>query len=986
MNRLILGIALLALSSSHLAAITEPSLRQQADSRKIQQWVDSVYATMSLDEQIGQLFMPVADSDSRSRKRIETYVKEQKIGGLLFSKGSLREQAEATNFAQGISRVPLLIALDGEWGLAMRLSDAIEFPRNMTLGAIQDDSLLYLYGKEVARQCREMGIHINFAPTLDVNSNPNNPVIGSRSYGEDPKNVAAKGICFSRGLEDGGVMSVAKHFPGHGDTAADSHKTLPTIPHSTDRLDSMELYPFAKYIEAGFSGIMTGHLNVPALNTNGLPASLSSNISDKLLKGKHGFSGLIFTDGMAMKGVSNQLDMSIKAILAGNDIILGVANQKKEFEAVKKAVMDGVIPKTLLDEKVKKILAYKYILIAQNERRIEIAGLNKRVNTTYAKWLNQKLYNESVTLLKNESDILPLKQLDKTRIASVAIGSSQQEPFQEWLNKYASVKTYRVSQLNKLTEIEKELEKFNLVIYSIHQGNFWESAELARLMKKQPSAMVFFGSPYDLSRSKLSSESAKSVVMAYDNSANAQSAAAQALFGGISVSGKLPVSGGAFALGSGLRTLKTRLSYQCPEEVGIASSKFDGVEKIVFEGIRQKAYPGCYVLVVKDGVVIYNRPFGKLEYEAGSTNVTDSTIYDLASMTKASATLPAVMKLYDDKKIRLQDALGKFIPEIKGSDKTKITVRDALFHESGLTPFIPYYMSAIDETSYAGDIFSNRKTPQHNAFYAGSWGRTDYTFKKGLIVKQPDENHDLPVADSMYIGKRMHDILLADVIGSKLRQHGKYAYSCLNFMLLKEMVENISKKDLNTFVQENFYKKLGMPAATFLPLRSLSINNIAPTENDPFFRKQQLRGYVHDEGAALFGGISGNAGLFSDANDLAKLYQMFLNGGEYGGERYLSESTVKLFTTAKSSVSRRGLGFDKPDPMNTQLSPCSPQTPVEVYGHTGFTGTAFWIDPANDLIYIFLSNRVFPNRSPNPLSTLNVRERVQEEIYNAIKK
>ncbi|MDR1742892.1 MAG: serine hydrolase [Dysgonamonadaceae bacterium] len=984
MNKIILSISFLSLFTCCLSAKNKPALYERADPQVLQQWVDSVYATMSLDEKIGQLFMPLADSDASGRSRMSMYIKEQKVGGFLFSKGTLRQQAEATNFAQSISKIPLLISLDGEWGLAMRLSDAMEFPRNMMLGAIQNDSLLYLYGKEIARQCREMGIHINFAPSLDVNSNPDNPVIGSRSFGENAQNVAGKGIAYSQGLEDSGVLSVAKHFPGHGDTADDSHKTLPTIAHSAERLDSIELYPFAKYIEAGLSGIMIAHLNVPALQTDGYPSSLSPHIGEKLLKEKYGFSGLIFTDGMAMKGVTNQSDMSVRAILAGNDIVLGVINQKEEFDSVKKAVENGTISDSLLNEKVKKILAYKYILMVQKNTPITVSGLTNRINTPYTQWLKQKLYNESVTLLKNESELLPVKQLDKTRIASVAIGTSRKEPFQEWLNRYADVKTFQV-QAGKLADIEKKLEDFDLVIFSVHQKRYSESPDLVRLVKKKNSVLVFFASPYDLKNDIVSTQSAKAVLLAYDNSENAQSAAAQAVFGGIAVSGKIPVSAGNFASGTGVNTLKTRLAYQLPEEVGIASSKLDDIEKIATEGIRQKAYPGCYVMVIKDGVVIYDRPFGNLEY-GKSLIVSENTVYDLASVTKVTATLPAVMKLYDEKKIRLQNTISTFVFGMKSSDKANITIRDALFHESGLTPFIPYYMSAIDESSYDGEIFSNRRTEVHTEFYAGAWGRNDYKFKSGLITPKPDEKHNMPIADGMYMGKQMHDILLNDVIGSKLRPRGRYAYSCLNFMLLKEMVENISKEDLNTFVQKNFYKKLGMPSTTFLPLRNgIPINNIAPTENDPFFRKQQIRGYVHDEGAALFGGISGNAGLFSDANDLAKLYYMFLNGGEYGGERYLSESTVRLFTTAKSSISRRGLGFDKPNPSDTNLSPCSPQTPVEVYGHTGFTGTAFWIDPVNNMIYIFLSNRVYPNRAPNPLSSLNIRERIQEEIYNAMK-
>ena len=419
-----------------------------------------------------------------------------------------------------------------------------------------------------------------------------------------------------------------------------------------------------------------------------------------------------------------------------------------------------------------------------------------------------------------------------------------------------------------------------------------------------------------------------------------------------------------------------------PEEVRINSSSLENIEHIALEGVRQRAYPGCQILIAKDGVVIYEREFGNLNY-GDNRDVTSETVYDLASVTKASATLPAIMKLYDEKEIALQDNIGKYVKETKGSDKENIRIRTLLLHESGIVAFIPYYTTAIDKNSYTGSLFGQR-SQIYNAKYAGAWGRTDYKFHSDLISSKPSEIFYMPVANNIYASDKMSEALLKEIITTPLSNKGKYRYSCLNFMLLKEAIESISGLDLNTYTRINFFDKLGSRSTTYLPLRFLQDDVIAPTENDPFFRKQHLTGYVHDEGAALFGGVSGNAGLFSNANDLAKLYQMWLNGGEYGDERYLSEETIKLFTTTKSSVSRRGLGFDKPDPRNSRTSPTSPGTPVEVYGHTGYTGTSFWIDPTNDIIYIFLSNRVSPSRSPNRLSSLEIRERIQEELYKAI--
>ncbi len=957
------------------------NLYKQSDKQALERWVDSVYSTMSVDEKVGQLFMPIVESSNDWKSRIAGYIQNQKIGGLLFSKGTLSQQASITNYAQELSKIPLFISLDGEWGLSMRLQDAPEYPRNLIIGAIQDEKIIEQYGSEIARQAKEMGIHINFAPVIDVHSNPNNPVIGNRSYGENPENVASKGIAYAMGLENNGVMAVAKHFPGHGDTSEDSHLTLPTIMHSISRIEQVELYPFRQYINAGLSGIMTSHLNIPALHTNGMPATLSPEVGIDLLKNDMKFTGLSFTDGMAMKGVSDQEESSVKAILAGNDIVVGVINQNKEFESVKKAVEEGRIPASMLEEKVRKILTYKYILGVHNFTPINTTNIHNIVNAPTAEWTQRKIYDGAVTLVKNNDNIIPLKELDNKNIASIAIGAPSSNIFQQYLKKYSNVSTYQIESSTGVSQIS-DLNKHDLIIISIHSNRITDIASLQKLVGEKPTIIVLFTSPYNLSNFRLSIENALSTIVAYDNTDFAQMSAAQGIFGGISMTGKLPVSSGIFTEGTGLNTQKTRLSYSLPEEVGINSEQLINIENIALEGIRQKAFPGCQILIAKDGVIIYERGFGNINYEE-SSEVTQETVFDLASITKASATLPAIMKLYDEKKVGLQDNIGKFVKETVGSNKENIRIRSLLLHESGIVSFIPYYVTAIDKNSYSGSLFGSRSNT-FNAFYAGAWGRTDYKFHSDMISTKASEEFYMPVAKNMYASNKMHSALLKDVIDTPLQRVGSYSYSCLNFMLLKEAVENISGVDLNQFVQINFFKKLGSTTTTFQPLKYMSANKIAPTENDPFFRKQHLQGYVHDEGAALFGGISGNAGLFSNANDLAKLFQMWLNDGEYGGERYLSEETVELFTTTKSSVSRRGLGFDKPDPRNSRTNPTSPGTPIEVFGHTGYTGTCFWVDPINDMIYIFLSNRVNPSRSPNRLSSLDIRERIQEELYKAI--
>jgi CubicO group peptidase (beta-lactamase class C family) len=671
----------------------------------------------------------------------------------------------------------------------------------------------------------------------------------------------------------------------------------------------------------------------------------------------------------------------VQALLAGNDILLGSVDPKKEVESVKRAVESGVIPNSLLEEKVRKVLSYKYITGACHFKPIDTKTLREKIHAPTAEWTLRRIYEGAITLLKDESNLLPLKGLDTTTIASVTIGASTPNPFQHYLKKQGNLQFFQAETTSSIANIE-ELKKFDVVVLSIHSPSAGDAIALQQLAKETKVILVLFTSPYRLNAFRSTTKEATAVIVGYDNSHFAQINAAQGIFGGIAMTGRIPVTTSDYPEGSGMDTKKIRLGYSTPEEVGLVSTHFRLIDSLAIEGLREMAYPGCQIMIAKDGVVIYEKVFGKQEYDHG-TWVTNETVYDLASITKVAATLPAVMKLYDEKKLALRDPIGKFVPLTKGSNKSSITIRTLLLHESGMTSFIPYYATAIDEESYPGKL-SGAHSPTFHANYAGAWFRTDYQFLPDLIASSPSEKFPLPVAKDLYASNKMHEMLLKEIIATPLRGVGRYRYSCLNFMLLKEAVEEMSGKTLDEYVKKHFYRKLGATTTTFLPLEQMPIEQIAPTENDPFFRKQQLRGHVHDEGAALFGGISGNAGLFSNANDLAKLCQMWLNGGTYGGERLLSEETVRLFTSTKSSVSRRGLGFDKPDPRNTRTSPTSPGTPIETYGHTGFTGTSLWVDPTHDMIFIFLSNRVNPSRSPNKLSTLSIRERIQEEIYRIL--
>ena len=991
MQKLKISFLILFTGFINIQAQNHPNLYKKADLAKMNQWVDSIFNRMTLDEKIGQLFMIVADPETSdlNTKKIIRYINEQKIGGILFSKGTVKNQATSTNLYQEKSKIPLFISLDGEWGLSMRLENTPQFPKNIALGAVQNNRLLFFYGKEIGQECREMGVHINFAPVLDVNTNPDNPVIGYRSFGETPLLVAEKGVSYSTGLESQGIISVAKHFPGHGDTADDSHFTTPTVNKNLKQLISEDLLPFTRHIESGFASVMPGHLLVPALdNKTGKPASLSPQIVTDLLRNQMNFSGLIITDALVMKGASNRSEsVCVDAVLAGNDILLSPPNVISEFNAVKRAVQGGTIDFKLIDEKCRKILQYKYITGLNNYKPVELKGLSGRLNSDYSRWLISKLSDEAITLLKNENAAVPVKNPENKKVAVLSIGESDLTDFQKMISNYKQADFFNIPRnATDVSKVFQRLSKYDLIICGIHHYKMEDYQQLQKLSKEKEVHLCFFVTPYYISKFRQSIANAKAVICGYENLPDMQKSAAQVIMGGIPSKGKLPVSiSGLFNVDEGLTTTRTRLSYQPPMEVKVSESKLSKIDEIVKEGLENKAFPGCQVLVAKNGAVIYSKSFGYFDF-ARTHSVQNSDIYDLASVTKVAATLFAVMKLYDEKKLKPDDYLSTYIPQLKGTDKENITIRQALFHESGLTSFCPFSQLFIDPDSYTGSLYSKKRDAVHRIQYDSNvYVRTDFKFNKDLVSRTSKPGFTLQVAKRFYLKNDFPDLMIQEIAASKLKNQGSYLYSDLNFILLKEVVEKISNTSLDKFTEKNFYAPLGADLTGYKPLMRFDTLRIAPTENDEFIRNQLLIGFTHDEAAAFMGGVSGNAGLFSNANDLAKLLQMFLNQGIYGNERFLSAETCKLFMETTSSTGRRGLGFDKPNTQNEKSGSTGKSVPASTVGHTGFTGTCFWIDPDNQLIYIFLSNRVYPKRTNKQLMQMDIRSRIQDVIYEAIK-
>lgn len=978
-----------ALAAAALAAVAvRPNLVARADTRACEKWVDSVYNSLTLRQRVAQMFCPKIDPRPADARQAAKRYAEAGVGGLLFSEGSIEQYATLTNYVQQLAKVPVLMTFDGEWGLSMRVDDTPRFPRNMGLGAVRDERLLYQYGREMARECRLLGIHVNFAPVADVNSNPSNPVIGHRSFGEDPARVAAMSVAYSQGLEDGGVQAVAKHFPGHGDTATDSHKAFTRVDHSKAYMDSVDLVPFRSYVDAGCSGVMVGHISVPSLDASGTPASLSRKISTGLLRDNLGFDGLIYTDALDMKGAQvTGKNNCILAVEAGADVLLSGVRTLSDIEAVEAAVVAGRIPVADIETRCKRILRYKYILGLNRLKPVDsdIKRLSEQINSDRADRVNRLLSAATMTVLRNNGNILPLGQLDKTGIAVVNIGAGADNEFADMCSRYASVENFTVRENARLTaSTVAAIRKHDVVIVAIFTDKPWAREAAAMLRGTRGMVDVFFVNPYRMARFDAALQSAAAVVMAYDDTPLTREYAAQAVFGGINVSGRLPVAvKGLFPKGAGIDLRKTRLGYTVPEAKGLRASLSDSIDSIVAVGLRTGAFPGCQVLVARGGDVVHSRSYGRTT--DGGPEVTHSTVYDLASVSKALGTLPGVMKAYDMGLFDLDDLASKHIPGLRDTDKADVTVKQLLYHESGMRPSLAVHDAMFDPDSYEGALISAKKDATHGIKIQNrAYGNNAARLRADITRTAAEPGFGIEAARGLYVGQETIDTLMNRIYHSPLRANKNYTYSCLNFCLLMDMEQHLTGQPHQDFMTDSVWAPLGAYTACYRPLGKHPLEKIAPTENDTFLRRQTVHGYVHDETAAMLGGVSGNAGVFACADDLAKVCQMWLNGGTYGDKRILSEATVDLFTKSKSPTCRRGLGFDKPDVENPENSPTCDEAGAAVYGHLGFTGTVFWVDPEQDLIFIFLTNRVNPTRDNAAFNKLNIRPELFRQVYKAI--
>lgn len=973
------GVSLVLWLSLALRVGAQPVGRPVPET-EAQAWADATLLSLSIEEKIGQLFMVYAASRPNlyNPAEIETAVSKFKVGGLIWFQGGPVRQAELSNRYQQMATVPLLMAQDAEWSLAMRLDSTLSYPRAMALGAIDDDSLLVAFGRQLARECRAVGVQVPFGPVVDVNNNALNPVIAQRSFGSDKHRVTRCALRVMLGMQSGGVMAVAKHFPGHGDTDVDSHLALPVLRQSRERLDSLELYPFRSLIDQGVAGMMVAHLTVPSLDSSesrrgGIPTTLSPRVVTDLLRSDLHFSGLVFTDALTMNGVMRHYapgEIELQAYLAGADMLLLPENLPVAFDRMRKAAYSGEISLAELDARVRRILLAKARLGLHRQRLVNPAAVRGVLDAPEAIQLHRELARRSVVLASDPERRLPIGGGDSSRIAVIQFGGATAEPFVEQLRLLSGSSVAKLPKDATSAQVQGLLDslgaswpKPSLVVLGLYQTSrlgqprFGITPTIDDVIcglqrMKLPLACVTFGVPYAIQH--LPEQAAHIIVWSDDP--EGQNAAAGMVLGTRVPNATLPVAvPGRTLMPPVWRTTQPRIEMA---EVPLAPKSVFALDRLADSLVAAGAMPGTVVMAVRGTELVLAKGYGKTEL-GGTDADPASTLYDLASVTKVLATTLVAMRLIDDNRLDLTAPLSRYLPELAGTELGKRTPANLLAHDSGLPPF-------------------------NHSMRIKRRGEFDPTWVRAAM----SDSFAVPFAEGLFVRKDLRDTVLSQLLRSvpTAPAEERVVYSDLGMIILATALERILGERLEFFLQREFYQPLGMLRTGFNPaLKCLSPSvQIAPTEIDTVLGRGVVRGFVHDETAALLGGAAGHAGLFSTGADIAKLILMLKSGGVYAGRRYLSEQTIRSFTHATSSTNRRGLGWDKPPKDPTLPSPTSSWVSSAAYGHLGFTGTCVWVDPAADLAIVILANRTYPTRNNGIYNAVSFRTRAVGLIYEAI--
>lgn len=927
-------------------------------------WAKKTLSNMTLEEKIAQFFMVATwpNKNEEHHQEIENIIRKNKIGGLIYFQGDETSIKKSIQRMQEVSTTPLLIGLDAEWGAAMRLNELDRFPYPYSIGVANDTVLSEKIGSMIAQECKELGVHINFAPVADVNSNSKNPVIGFRSFGENSLHVAHHVAATVRGMEKNGILTSIKHFPGHGDTDKDSHYELPTVNHTKEQFESIDFLPFQAGINAGASTVMIGHLNVPFLDDSKIPSSLSKIIIQDYLKKTLKFEGLVISDALNMKAVADKfgkIDVVVKAFEAGNDVLLFPEDVEGSIKAIVEKVKSGSISEEEINARCLKILKAKNHVITS------------KLDTKYTKeqisWTKKQCYEKSMTALKNENDVLPLVDAS-AKIAFVSIGIKT-SAFKEMSRKFHELDAYHFFTFEEAQErMKSKISAYDVIVTSIHPksvssgSNFSSPGKIDAWINSIPEEkdhiVVLFGNP-NLLATYVDSKKVDALILGYENHKFAQESMAQALFGAIGIHGKtVSTISDLYPTNSGIQIQNAkRLKFSQSEEFGIDSKEFDRIDAIAQKGINAGAFPGCQILVALQGKIIYQKNFGTITYE-DTTKVNEKHVYDIASVTKIVASTAALMRLESLNKFTLNSTLNDYIPDlVENSNKKNIVLKNMMAHQVGLTPWIAFYKETVKNEKLNPSIYSSEK----------------------------NDKFSIPVVKDVWIRNDYPEIIYNQILKSSLTKNPKYEYSDLGYYFVKKIVEKQSEMSLDNFMYSEFFDPMGLKNIRYNPLLFFSKERIAPTENDLTFRGKIVHGFVHDPGAAMLGGVGGHAGIFSNAIDLAAMMQLYLNKGIYANKRYIKEDVLNAYTKAQLKGNRRGAGFDRPTPSGKDGPTCN-LVSQESYGHSGFTGTFTWADPTYGINYVFLSNRVYPDASNKKIQEMHIRSDIQKVIYEIVLK
>ncbi len=944
-------------------------------------WADSVYKTLNNEERIAQLMVVRLSSiDAKTKtaiffdKQVDSLIDKYNIGGICVFQGNPVQQAQIINKLQAKAKTPILMCIDAEWGVGMRMTDSVlPLPRQMMLGAMKDPSIVYQYGKVVGEQCKRIGLQVNYAPVVDVNNNPDNPVINDRSFGEDKYKVANYGIQYMKGMQDVGVMACAKHFPGHGDVAVDSHYDLPVINKSMAQLDSLELYPFRQIFDAGIGSVMIAHLFIPVIdNTANRATSLSPANINGLLRKNIGYQGLTFTDALEMQGVKKFFpdgEASVQSLIAGNDMLCLPGDVPLAIAKIQEAIKAGQLTWADIELHCKRVLEAKYNYGLDKTPVINTQNLTADLNSQVPAMRKLVAENAITLLAKKDNSFFPLAAWDNNKkgdVAYVAVGTrAENELARRMKSDYNAELFYADADVKTAADVNafvNKLKAFKKIVIGIHTtvrtpaSNFGLKKEaislVNELQEKTNSIILQFSNAYAAKNWC----NAKNLVVCYEDDDIVQSVALDMLQGKLAYKGVLPVTV-CDGLKFGYSIASAPKKDIMPNQWGMDMNRMAKIDSIANDAISKKAAPGCVVLVLKDGKIAFQKAYGNYTYQANEPMKVES-VFDMASVTKICATTISIMKLYDEGRLSLDKTLGDYLPYVVGTNKAGLSIKKILLHQAGLVAYIPFYKETLDAAGVP---------------------------MAGLYSDKKKDSFSIRVAENLYMANRWADTITQRILKSPLGPQDKYVYSDNDFIFLAKIVEAITGTSIDKYAAQTFYTPMSLTSIGFKPLEKLPVSRIVPTESEAKFRTQLIRGDVHDPGAALMGGVAGHAGLFSNAYDIAAIMQMLLDGGVYNGKRYLQTETVNLFTNFQSSISRRGYGFDKPEKDNDTRKQPYPTLSAssKTFGHTGFTGTCTWADPENNIVFVFLSNRVHPSGS-DALLQMNVRPKIHETIYQAI--